>query len=99
MSNFKIRFTLGDSSSKDLAKNFVGQNGSKSVEASNKIEAYKKFCDFFEEYEITVLDDNPRFDTPLGFSIEEINELKRSDIPFHTGYPQSGIQIQEIVLE
>lgn len=94
MTNYNIRFTLGDSSSKD----FVGQNGSKSVEATNKIEAYKKFCVFFEEFEITVLEDNPRFDTPLGFSKEEINELKRSNIPFHPGYPQSGIQIQEIVL-
>ncbi|MEX1014350.1 MAG: hypothetical protein WDZ80_04285, partial [Candidatus Paceibacterota bacterium] len=99
MRNYRVRFVQGYSSTKNGSTNFMGTRGTKNINAKNKVEAFLKFRNQFEDEEITLLIDYSGSGTPLGFSKEEIKEIENSNISLKTGVPKSGIQIEEIILE
>lgn len=98
MQNFEVRFVLGESTGSDESFNFKGQNGSATYEARSRVHALEQFYKEFSSMavdEFTVLAEHPS-GSPLGFSDEEISEIKELDLSFIPGYPKSGIQIEEI---
>ncbi len=97
MNTYQIRYVEGKSSSKNGDENFFGLRYFQLIEAPSRMEAFKEFHRTIDSGEITGLA-HP-YGSPIGFSKNEIQELKEAGISLKAGFPQNGIQVEEIALK
>jgi hypothetical protein len=103
MPKFLVRYVEGASSRGEDRSVFVGPSRETyMVEATGRANAYIMAYQYFKEqgHDVSVVavgeasSDKSR---PLGFSDEELRIIRDAHIPVDAEFPNSGVQIEEIV--
>lgn len=100
MPTYTIRFAEGNSTKTAHGESFMGRRSQVTLDAGSRAMAYVAAFHHFGAlgYDVAVIQ-RPNTNNPLDFSSGELETIREAGVPIKSGYPTSGVQLDEIVEE